>query len=104
MSLPIVALLPTLALLADKADAHAPGFLTNIFLGMTNLGAEWVMWILLALSFLSVAICVERFLYFRQNRVDATTLAASLAEFLRQGNAREAWNLVAESPAAECSS
>jgi len=39
----------------------------NLFQLFTSVGAEWVMWLLIALSFASVAIIVERLLYYRRN-------------------------------------
>ena len=38
--------------------------LTQLFLKLTYVGAEWVMWILLLLSIISIALMVERWLYF----------------------------------------
>lgn len=39
----------------------------NLFQLFTNVGAEWVMWILIALSIASIAVIVERLAYFRRN-------------------------------------
>jgi biopolymer transport protein ExbB len=49
--------------------------LTEQFLNFTLLGAEWVLWLLVALSVLSIGIMVERFLYFQARSVDAAGLA-----------------------------
>ena len=40
-------------------------------LAITQLGADWVLWLLIALSFVSVAIMVERALFFSSRRLAA---------------------------------
>lgn len=76
--------------------------LTHLLLRITFVGAEWVLWILVAASFLSVTIIVERFLYFRRNKVDANILGPELYEQLRAGRLNAARQLVVESKAIEC--
>ena len=44
--------------------------LTQKLLAFTLLGAEWVLWLLIILSIASVAIMIERALYFRSLRID----------------------------------
>ncbi|HVK72218.1 MAG TPA: MotA/TolQ/ExbB proton channel family protein [Kofleriaceae bacterium] len=44
--------------------------LTSAFVDFANLGAEWVMWVLIALSVASIAIMVDRALWFRGRDVD----------------------------------
>ncbi len=51
--------------------------LTEQFLNFTLLGAEWVLWLLVALSILSVGVMIERALYFRARRIDAEALVAA---------------------------
>ena len=48
--------------------------LTQKFLSFTLLGAEWVLWLLVALSIVSVAIMIERLRYFMARRVDLERL------------------------------
>lgn len=44
-------------------------------LNMTLLGTEWILWLLLILSMVSIAIAVERLWYFtRQKRLDRSTI------------------------------
>jgi biopolymer transport protein ExbB len=69
--------------------------LTHLFLNMTLMGAEWVLWVLILLSFLSVGIVVDRFLYFQRQHVDGAALAENLSQNLRAGNLQAAWELVA---------
>ena len=76
--------------------------LTQLFLKAAFTGSEWVLWILLIINFISVATIVDRILYLRRNKVDGETLGAQLDQFLRAGDLRSAWNLVADSEAIEC--
>jgi biopolymer transport protein ExbB len=68
---------------------------------MTNFGAGWVIWLLLALSILSVAIMLERAWFFYSLRDDVATLAQKLGEYLRRGEMDEAKRLLEASPSAE---
>ena len=68
--------------------------LTQLFLKLTFVGAEWVMWILLLLSIISIALMVERWLYFFRTKIDGDELAAQLDEQLRARNLQGAWQLV----------
>src|SRR3954468_3611072 len=68
--------------------------LTQLFLKLTFVGAEWVMWLLLLLSIISIALMVERWLYYFRTRVDADELGARLDEQLRARNLQGAWQLV----------
>jgi biopolymer transport protein ExbB len=68
---------------------------------MTNFGAAWVMWLLLALSVVSVAIMLERGWFYYSLRDDLTTLARSLGDYLRRGEVAQARRLLENSPSAE---
>ncbi len=68
--------------------------LTSLFLRLTYVGAEWVLWVLLLLSIISIALMVERWLYFYRTRVDGEELAARLEEQLRARSLQGAWQLV----------
>ncbi len=76
--------------------------LTQLFLKAAFTGSEWVLWILLAINFISVATIVDRILYLRRNKVDGEALGAQLDQLLRAGDLRGAWELVSESEAIEC--
>jgi biopolymer transport protein ExbB/TolQ len=52
------------------------------------------MWLLLLLSIISIALMVERWMYFYRTRVDSDDLAARLDEQLRARNLQGAWQLV----------
>ncbi len=68
--------------------------LTSLFLRLTYVGAEWVLWLLLLLSVISIALMIERWLYFIRTRVNTDDLAAGLDEQLRARNLQGAWQLV----------
>lgn len=50
--------------------------------GLVTFGATWVLWLLLALSLLSVAIMLERALFFARSRIDAGALNEQLRRAL----------------------
>ena len=50
--------------------------LTERFLSFTLLGSEWVLWVLIALSVVSIAIMIERAFYFATHRLEAGPLPA----------------------------
>ena len=55
-----------------------------------ELGAEWVMWLMLILGLVMIVIAIERFLLLNKTKVDAPELARSLVDFLDQGQAQNA--------------
>jgi biopolymer transport protein ExbB len=64
------------------------------FTKLADLGAEWVMWLLLALSALCVVIAVERLYLFMSTRMDVTATARKLLAALERDNVAEARMLV----------
>lgn len=68
--------------------------LTSLFLKLTYVGAEWVLWLLMVLSIVSIALMVERWLFFHRTKVNGDELAARLDEQLRARNLQGAWDLV----------
>jgi biopolymer transport protein ExbB len=67
--------------------------LTSLFLRLTYVGAEWILWVLVALSIISIALMVERWLYFLRTAYGAE-LRAQLQEQLRARNLQNAWQIV----------
>jgi biopolymer transport protein ExbB len=61
--------------------------LTERILGFTLLGSEWVLWLLIGLSLLSVTIMVERGIFLAARRVDFEALGRELLSFLTKGDA-----------------
>ena len=60
--------------------------LTERILGFTLLGSEWVLWLLIGLSVLSVAVMVERAFFLSSAKLDFEALARELGQFLREGD------------------
>lgn len=73
--------------------------LTSLLLRMTYLGAEWILWVLLVLSVISISLMVERVLYFRRTMVDGDELGTRLQELLKVRNLQAAWQMVKGSQA-----
>jgi biopolymer transport protein ExbB/TolQ len=61
-------------------------FLTDQLLAFTGLGAEWVLWLLVILSVVSVSIMIERWRYFASRRLDVETLANDVRAAVRNRN------------------
>jgi biopolymer transport protein ExbB len=83
----------TLPYLWAQASAHQ-GWLTGRLLETLTTSAEWVLWLLCVLSVLSVAVMLERVVYFYSHRLpDAEALAVRLArgelDAVRQAVANE---------------
>jgi biopolymer transport protein ExbB len=76
--------------------------LTELLLRFTFLGAEWTLWLLVGLSVLSIAVIVERVLYFRGRRVDMDLLIAQIEAAIRAGNTEQALRAVRGSRSVEC--
>jgi biopolymer transport protein ExbB len=76
--------------------------LTKFFLRFALLGANWVLWLLTALSIVSVTIMIERMLFFRARGIDIHRFADDLRGALSSGNIPLAWQLVRNSRAPEC--
>lgn len=68
---------------------------------MLAMGAKPVMWLMIALSILSLAIILERAYFFYSINDDLETLARELARALRGGNLDEARKRMEASPSAE---
>ena len=63
--------------------------------------AEWVLWLLIGLSMISVGVMVERFLFFRKHAVDAEIIRGELTRRLDRGEYREAIDYLAKFDALE---
>jgi biopolymer transport protein ExbB len=75
--------------------------LTERILGFTLLGSEWVLWLLIGLSLLSVTIMVERGIFLAARRVDFEALGKELLSFLKDGDAAGARRALAGQRAPE---
>jgi len=68
---------------------------------LSLMGAHWVLQLLLVLSLISVAIMVERALFYFRHRIDARELATRLGQLLDEGDLAGARALVAPGDAME---
>jgi biopolymer transport protein ExbB len=75
--------------------------LTDRILGFTLLGSEWVLWLLIGLSLLSVTIMVERGIFLAAGRVDFEALGKELLSFLKDGDSAGARKALAGQRAPE---
>ncbi len=83
-------------------DAEAEGFsVINAFLGFAELGAEWVMWLMLVLGFIAIVLFFERLRLYLTTRVDAPALARDLVHLLDKRQVDEARAKVARGHAME---
>ncbi|MFO0603028.1 MAG: MotA/TolQ/ExbB proton channel family protein [Polyangiales bacterium] len=72
--------------------------LIELFKSFAMLGAEWVMWVLVALSVASVAFMLERWKYYRSLDDDLEVLARELRRHLRDRDREGAMALLKRSP------
>ena len=70
-------------------------------LGMTLLGTEWVLWLLLFSSVVSVAVMIERFMFFQKLKIDFRGFSRELTDHLNEGDAQAAIRLCESSPSME---
>lgn len=68
---------------------------------MVHSGAAWVLWLLFALSFASVAIALERVLVFRRTHGDVAALVPALRRLLRTDDREGAARLLTASKSVE---
>jgi biopolymer transport protein ExbB/TolQ len=68
---------------------------------VTNTGAEWVMYLLIALSVLSVGVMFERWLFYRRRAVDIEWARARLSRLLDEGETVEALRFLEQLPGME---
>jgi biopolymer transport protein ExbB len=77
--------------------------LIDYFKEFALLGAEWVLWLLLVLSVLSVGVMFERWRFFRKRDYDPAALGARVMPLVRAGNLDEAQKVLAQIPGMEAS-
>lgn len=71
------------------------------FTKFANLGAAWVMWLMLALAFALTVLIIERIVLFSRTRIDAASVGRQLFEHLERGELERARELVAAGRAME---
>ena len=60
--------------------------LTERLFEIATMGAEWVLWLLLFLSLISVAVMAERAFFLARRRIDVASVQRNLAELLDTGH------------------
>lgn len=75
--------------------------LIDAFLQFSSLGAEWVMWLMVALGFVLMVLVFERLRLYWTTRVDAPGIGRGLVESLSTGDLDTARGLVARGRAME---
>lgn len=68
--------------------------LTEILLDFALIGAEWVLWLLILLSFANVYVALERFSFFSKRDVDIQGLRQKFEELLRKDDFTKAADLL----------
>lgn len=64
-------------------EAQQQGFdLVHELLGITMLGTEWVLWLLIALSIISLAVIIERGLFFYKMKINMTEFVEQVTRAL----------------------
>ncbi len=71
-------------------------------LGLTLLGTEWVLWLLILSSIVSVTVMIERFAFFSKMKIDLPVFLGELTELLVKSDFKAAKELCEKSPAIEC--
>ena len=70
-------------------------------LGLTLLGTEWVLWLLIACSVFSIAVIIERGLFFYKIRIDLPTFSEEVSKKLAQDDQDGLKHLCYQSPSLE---
>jgi biopolymer transport protein ExbB/TolQ len=73
---------------------NSPGGLVQTLLGLPVFRSEWVLYLLLGLSLASIAVMVERWLFYRRHRVDTDALRLALTRLLDAGDFQGAAKLL----------
>lgn len=71
-------------------------------LGITVLGTEWVLWLLIVLSVVSVAIIIERAIFFYKVNLDMVAFTDQLTKHLEANDWQGVTTLCEKSPALPC--
>ncbi|HZS39554.1 MAG TPA: MotA/TolQ/ExbB proton channel family protein [Polyangia bacterium] len=75
--------------------------LVQKLLSIAQVGGQAVLYVLLALSVLSIGLVIERWWYFRKRRIDAAALGRKLVEHLRKDDIAGAQELLKRTPGVE---
>src|SRR4051812_48159925 len=81
------------ALVAPTRLKYPFHMLSQIFLGMSLLGAEWVLYLLMILSVLSVALMIDRAMFYRKATRGLTEFRSKIRQAAASGQWEEAMRL-----------
>jgi biopolymer transport protein ExbB/TolQ len=70
-------------------------------IGIAAVGPDWVLWLLLLMSLLSVATIFERFIFFRRRKLRVVPFSRSLETALRTGDLNQVRTLLKNTPGPE---
>ncbi len=73
--------------------------LTGAFVDFAQLGADWVLWLLIGLSIVSVGVMIDRFLWFRQRDVETESFNRELRGAFDRGELERLETKYKQSPA-----
>jgi biopolymer transport protein ExbB/TolQ len=65
---------------------HDTGSLVRALLGLPIFNSEWVLYLLLGLSVVSIGVMLERWLFYKRHRVDTAFLRQTLTRHLHRGD------------------
>ena len=68
----------------ETQAAHTGFNIVEKLLGITLLGSEWVLWLLLLLSVLSIAVIIERFFFFKKYKMNIKNFSETLTGHLQK--------------------
>lgn len=75
--------------------------IVETLLNMTLLGSEWVLWLLLILSVVSVGVIIERAIFFKKTKIDFRWFSHELTTKIILREVKDAQSLAERSPAIE---
>ncbi|MEI6834935.1 MAG: MotA/TolQ/ExbB proton channel family protein [bacterium] len=85
-----------------EAQSHQGFDLVQQLLGITALGTEWVLWLLIALSVISIAVIIERAMFFRKMNIDLAEFTSQLTKALESNDWQHIKKICEASPALAC--
>jgi biopolymer transport protein ExbB len=85
-----------------EPQAHQGFDLVQKLLGITALGTEWVLWLLIVLSIISFAVIIERGIFFYKIHLDIATFTEQLTKSLELNDWDSVTKLCEQSPSLAC--
>ena len=76
-------------------ENHPAGLISTL-MALPIFHAEWVLWLLIGLSFASVTVMIERYLFYKRHAIDVNAVRKQLEDYLAQGNLMSAAELLAQ--------